>query len=131
MRNPAGKKKILVIDAQGGGLGKQLIQNIRKEMPQIHIMAVGTNSAATATMLKAGATEAATGMTLMPASSSMATPVLISFSLGVLAGESTAIHLMFSGKTPFNLTFFGAAVPSRQTAAVNMTNTFFNIIFSP
>lgn len=54
-------KTIMVVDAQGGGLGKQLITRIRKEMTDIHIIAVGTNSIATAAMLKAGADEAATG----------------------------------------------------------------------
>lgn len=52
---------ILVIDAQGGGLGKQLIAGIRREAEEVRILAVGTNSAATAAMLKAGADEAATG----------------------------------------------------------------------
>ncbi len=52
---------ILVIDAQGGGLGKQLIAMIKKELPEEKITAIGTNSAATAAMLKAGANEAATG----------------------------------------------------------------------
>ena len=54
-------KNILVIDAQGGGLGKQLIARIRKEIPEAHITAVGTNSMATAAMMKAGADEQATG----------------------------------------------------------------------
>ena len=53
--------KILVIDAQGGGLGKQLITRIKKDMPELTVMAVGTNTTATAAMLKAGADEAATG----------------------------------------------------------------------
>ena len=53
--------KILVIDAQGGGLGRQLIIEIRQQLPEAHIMAVGTNSMATAAMLRAGADEAATG----------------------------------------------------------------------
>ena len=52
---------ILVVDAQGGGLGKQLIHSIRKEISDVHILAVGTNTAATTVMLKAGADEAATG----------------------------------------------------------------------
>ena len=52
---------ILVIDAQGGGLGKQLISRIKREMPDVHITAVGTNSIAMAAMKKAGADEAATG----------------------------------------------------------------------
>ena len=52
---------IMVVDAQGGGLGKQLIAAIKKEMPQLTVTAVGTNTAATAAMLKAGADQAATG----------------------------------------------------------------------
>ena len=52
---------ILVIDAQGGGIGKQLISAIRKEVPSAYIMAVGSNSMATMNMLKAGPDEAATG----------------------------------------------------------------------
>ena len=53
--------KILVMDAQGGGIGRQLITLIRKELPEAEVTAVGTNSAATAAMLKAGADQAATG----------------------------------------------------------------------
>ena len=53
--------KILVIDAQGGGIGRQLITVIKQQMPQAEITAVGTNSAATTAMLKAGADHAATG----------------------------------------------------------------------
>lgn len=53
--------RILVIDGQGGRMGKQLIESIRREFPSANITAVGTNSTATATMLKAGADEAATG----------------------------------------------------------------------
>ena len=52
---------ILVIDAQGGGLGKQLILGIKKDLAQATVLAVGTNAAATAAMLKAGADAAATG----------------------------------------------------------------------
>lgn len=52
---------ILVVDAQGGGIGKQLISSIRKEIGDLHILAVGTNTAATSAMLKAGADEGATG----------------------------------------------------------------------
>ena len=52
---------ILVIDAQGGGVGKQLIAAIKESLPQAHVTAVGTNSTATAAMLRAGADEVATG----------------------------------------------------------------------
>ena len=52
---------LLVIDAQGGGLGKQIITNIKADYPEVNILAVGTNTIATSAMLKAGADEAATG----------------------------------------------------------------------
>ena len=52
---------ILVIDAQGGGLGKQVITALKKNFPDMDITAVGTNTMATSVMLKAGATHAATG----------------------------------------------------------------------
>lgn len=52
---------ILIIDAQGGGLGKQLICAVKQALPESYITAVGTNSAATSAMLKAGADRAATG----------------------------------------------------------------------
>ncbi|MEQ2563190.1 DUF3842 family protein [Ventrimonas sp. CLA-AP-H27] len=52
---------ILVIDAQGGGIGKQLVMEIKRTLPSITVTAVGTNSLATSAMLKAGADFAATG----------------------------------------------------------------------
>ena len=52
---------ILVIDGQGGQLGVQLIKSLRLNFNEINITAVGTNSTATAIMLKAGANQAATG----------------------------------------------------------------------
>jgi hypothetical protein len=53
--------KILVIDAQGGGIGKQVVAAIKREQSHVEITAVGTNSTATTAMLKAGADHAATG----------------------------------------------------------------------
>ena len=52
---------ILIIDAQGGGIGRQLVSAIRQELPGVPLTAVGGNSAATAAMLKAGADRGATG----------------------------------------------------------------------
>ena len=52
---------ILVMDGQGGQLGRQLIKLLRQALPQADITAVGTNSTATESMLKAGADRAATG----------------------------------------------------------------------
>lgn len=52
---------ILIIDGQGGGMGRQLTEGIKKAFPAVTITAVGTNALATQAMLKAGADYAATG----------------------------------------------------------------------
>ena len=52
---------LLVIDGQGGQLGSQIIKAIRNKYNDIYIMAVGTNATATASMIKAGANQGATG----------------------------------------------------------------------
>ena len=52
---------VLIVDGQGGRLGKQLVKEVRERFPQLPLMAVGTNSMATESMLKAGADRAATG----------------------------------------------------------------------
>lgn len=53
--------KVLVIDAQGGGIGRQVVAAIRENIPALSVTAVGTNTAATSAMLKAGADHGATG----------------------------------------------------------------------
>ena len=53
--------KILVIDGQGGKIGKHIIEGIRSSGLDADITAVGTNSASTQAMLKAGADRGATG----------------------------------------------------------------------
>lgn len=54
--------RVAVIDGQGGGIGKVITARLRKEFGEaIEILALGTNSLATAAMLKAGANEGATG----------------------------------------------------------------------
>ena len=53
--------RIVVIDGQGGRIGKTIIEEIRKELPGIEIIAVGANSIAASAMLKGGATACASG----------------------------------------------------------------------
>jgi hypothetical protein len=54
--------RIAVIDGQGGGIGKTIVEKLRKEITEgIDIIALGTNALATSFMLKAGANEGATG----------------------------------------------------------------------
>ena len=47
--------KILVIDGQGGKMGAALTDQIKKNMPDAEVVAVGTNSLATSPMLRAAA----------------------------------------------------------------------------
>ena len=53
--------KIVVIDGQGGKMGSALIERIKAALPEQTCIAVGTNSIATAAMLRAGADAGATG----------------------------------------------------------------------
>lgn len=54
--------RIAVIDGQGGGIGRVIIEKLRKKLPEdTEIIALGTNALATALMLKAGANEGASG----------------------------------------------------------------------
>ncbi len=52
---------VLVIDGQGGGLGRQLVAALSAQCPDVRLVAVGTNSVAAQAMHKAGAQRAATG----------------------------------------------------------------------
>ena len=52
---------IVVIDSQGGGIGRQVVSSIKSAFPGQRVTAIGTNVQATAAMLKAGADEGATG----------------------------------------------------------------------
>lgn len=53
--------RVAVIDGQGGGIGKHIVEQLRKRMPELEILALGTNALATGAMLRAGATEGASG----------------------------------------------------------------------
>ena len=53
--------KLVVIDGQGGGVGKSLVAAIKQLAPSQRVIALGTNVQATAAMLRAGADAGATG----------------------------------------------------------------------
>lgn len=53
--------KIVIIDGQGGRLGRMLVEAAIERFPDARITAVGTNTIATAAMIKGGARQAATG----------------------------------------------------------------------
>lgn len=53
--------RIVVIDGQGGRMGRLLVEKIRAEKLPVNVLAIGTNAIATSEMLKAGADAGATG----------------------------------------------------------------------
>ncbi|MGO0123250.1 DUF3842 family protein [Desulfothermobacter acidiphilus] len=55
--------RVAVIDGQGGGIGRVIVEKLRKALPkeEVEIIALGTNAIATAEMLRAGANDGASG----------------------------------------------------------------------
>ena len=53
--------RVAVIDGQGGGIGKHIVEQLRKSLPDLEILALGTNAMAAGAMLRAGANEVASG----------------------------------------------------------------------
>ncbi len=109
MRDPL----VLVIDGQGGGLGKQIIEGIRKAGLRCDIVAVGTNSIASSAMHKAGADNSATGENAVIVNSRVADLIIgpigiviadslfgeISAAMAAAVGQSRALKLLI----PINL----------------------------
>jgi hypothetical protein len=77
---------LLIVDAQGGGIGKRLVSAVKEKCPEITITAVGTNSTATASMLKAGAHNAATGENAVKVNSKTAD--IIAGPVGIVIADS-------------------------------------------
>ena len=53
--------RIMVMDGQGGGVGRSLVEELRSRYPEAELVAVGTNATATANMMKGGTANGATG----------------------------------------------------------------------
>lgn len=62
MALPASRKKVCIIDGQGGGIGSIIIKKIKAHFGEsVEIIALGTNAIATAQMLKARANRGTSG----------------------------------------------------------------------
>ncbi len=54
--------QVAVIDGQGGGIGKNLVEKIKARFgARVHVIALGTNAVATSYMIRAGADDGASG----------------------------------------------------------------------
>lgn len=135
---------ILVMDAQGGGLGKQLISAVKQAVPNAVITAVGTNSAATSAMLKAGADHAATGenpvvvacrsvdVIMGPIGIVIADSLLgeITPAMALAVSQSRAARILIPSNHCSNL-IAGVADLSMGSLVQNAVNLLQNVIDSP
>ena len=99
------RRNLLIIDGQGGKIGSQLISLIRSRMEpnSFLITAVGTNSTATAAMLKAGADQAATGENPVIVACRSADVIIGPLGIVIadsLIGEVTAAMAAAVGRSP-------------------------------
>ena len=104
--------KILIIDAQGGGIGKQVILAVKQNMPDAVITAVGTNTTATSVMLKAGADYGATGENAVIVGTRKADVII--GPIGIIVADS-----MFGEITPAMATAIGQSDAKRILIPVN------------
>ena len=95
--------KVIVIDAQGGGMGKQLIEQLKRALPQQKLIAAGTNALATAAMLRAGADQGATGENAIRVCAAQADLILGPMGIvlcDAMLGEITAEMALAIGRSP-------------------------------
>lgn len=94
--------KIVILDAQGGGMGRQLVEGLKKALPNQPLIAVGTNALATAAMLRAGADQVATGENAVMVCAGMADLILCPIGMvlcDAMLGEVTANMALAVGRS--------------------------------
>lgn len=110
-------KRVLVIDAQGGGIGRQLVAGIKKADSEVEVWAVGANHSATLAMKKAGADETATGENAVVICSRKAD--VIAGPIGIVIADS-----MMGEITPKMAEAVGASDALRVLVPMNRCRTF-------
>ena len=95
--------KVIVMDAQGGGMGRLLVEGLKKALPEQQIIAVGTNALATSAMLRAGADQGATGENAVVVCAAQADLILAPIGMvlcDAMLGEVTAAMACAVGRSP-------------------------------
>ncbi len=95
-------RTVLILDGQGGGVGSRLVQMLKPRLPaDCRLLCVGTNTAATAAMLKAGAAQGATGENAVVHNAARADvilgPIGVILANGILGEVSPAMASAVSG----------------------------------
>jgi len=95
-------RTVLVLDGQGGGVGVQLVRLLKPRLPEdCRLLCVGTNVAATAAMLKAGAVQGATGENAVVCNAARADlilgPIGVILANGILGEVTPAMAAAVSG----------------------------------
>lgn len=106
---------VVIIDGQGGKMGQMLIERIKSASLPCHLTAIGTNSAATAAMLKAGADAGATGEN--PVIVACRTADVIVGPIGILAADSLLGEI-----TPAMAVAVGQSQAKKLLIPVNLCN---------
>ena len=120
------KPVVLIIDGQGGRIGKLLSEQLSQKSDQIELICIGTNSIATSTMMKAGSARGATGENAVvvncrnadfiigPIGIAIADSMLgeITPAMACAVGQSSAVRLLI----PFN--HCGSVIVGVGTASI-------------
>lgn len=109
--------KILVIDGQGGGIGKTLVAGIKASGVNCEITAVGTNSLATIAMQKAGADKAATGENAVVVA--CRTADIVAGPVGIVVADALVGEV-----TPKMAAAVGSSSAKKVLIPVNMCDTY-------
>ncbi len=94
---------LVIMDAQGGGVGRLLVEGVKKALPQQRIIAVGANALATSAMLRAGADQGATGENAVVVCAQKADVLLAPIGMvlcDAMLGEVTEKMAMAVGRSP-------------------------------
>ena len=105
--------KIVIIDGQGGKIGSLIIEKLIAMSVKAELTAIGTNSIATANMIKAGATQGATGENAVVVNSHGAD--IIAGPIGIIAADS-----MLGEVTPAMAAAVGASGAKKILIPLNL-----------
>ena len=78
--------KVVIIDGQGGKLGRMIVERVKSMNISCELTAIGTNSIATSAMIKAGADAGATGENPVIVASKQADVII--GPIGIIAADS-------------------------------------------